>query len=83
MDIGMLWYDDDTKRQLDEKVARAVEHYRKKDGATPTVCFVHPSLLPHGPETAAGIPLRPAKTVMINHFWLGVADAIERKRKAN
>ena len=25
MNIGMLWYDDDAKRQLDEKVARAVE----------------------------------------------------------
>ncbi len=83
MDIGMLWYDDDRQRQLAEKVARAVEHYRKKYGTPPTVCFVHPSLLPNGPEIAAGVALRPAKTVLINHFWIGIAEALEHQRQPN
>ena len=74
MDIGMLWYDDDAKRPLDAKVASAVEYYKNKYGATPTICFVHPSMLSDGAAAAAGVPLRPAKTVMINHFWLGVGD---------
>ena len=41
MDIGMLWYDDDHKRPIGEKVARAVEHYKTKYGVVPTVCFAN------------------------------------------
>jgi hypothetical protein len=76
MDIGMLWYDD-TKRDLDAKVAQAVEHYKTKYGATPTVCFVNPALLAakDAPDTAAGLALRPARTVLPNHFWIGVGEA--------
>jgi hypothetical protein len=77
MDIGMLWFDDDARRTLDEKVARAVEHYRTKYGVMPTVCFVHPSLLAEkrAPDLPAGVQVRPARTVMKHHFWVGVAEA--------
>jgi hypothetical protein len=78
MNIGMLWYDDDTKRQLSDKVARAAAHYRAKYGLTPTLCFVHPSMLPQGPETTAGVQVRPANLVMVNHFWIGVDDPAAR-----
>ena len=73
MDIGMLWYDD-TQRALDEKVTRAVEHYKTKYGETPTVCFVNPAVLEgkEAPEAAGGLALRPARTVLPNHFWIGV-----------
>jgi hypothetical protein len=74
MDIGMLWYDDDHKRPLNEKVARAVDHYRTKYGVAPTVCFVNPVTLRDGPEMAAGVHLRSARNVMIDHFWIGVAE---------
>jgi hypothetical protein len=80
MDTGMLWYDDDAKRPLDAKVASAVEYFKSKYGAAPTVCYVHPSMLPAGsdPSTglkaSTGVQLRPMRTVMINHFWLGVGD---------
>ena len=74
MDIGMLWYDGDTKRTLDAKVASAVEYYRTKYGATPTVCFVHPSMLTSAQAASAGVQLRPARVVMVNHFWLGVGE---------
>lgn len=85
MDIGMLWYDD-TKRDLDTKVARAVEHYKTKYGATPTICFVNPGLLAAKdgqarPETAAGLSLRPARTVLPNHFWIGVGEATQTNGK--
>ena len=75
MDIGMLWFDDDAKRPLNDKVARAVEHYKTKYGAAPTMCFVNPSMLPKdAPELAAGVQLRPARTVLVNHFWVGVGE---------
>ena len=73
MDIGMLWYDDG-KRPLAEKVTRAVEHYKAKYGAVPTVCFVNPKTLTDGPENAAGVQLRKSHNVLVDHFWIGVGD---------
>jgi len=75
MDIGMLWYDDDAKRKLGDKVARAAEYYKTKYGAMPTVCFVNPGMLTDAPEMTAGVQLRPARSVLVNHFWVGVDDA--------
>jgi hypothetical protein len=75
MDIGMLWYDDDSKRRLDEKVARAAEFYRAKYGVQPTECYVHPGMLAAGdPSMAAGVRVRGNRTVIKNHLWLGVGD---------
>jgi len=74
MDIGMLWYDDDSKRPFSEKVARAVDYYKAKYGSVPTVCFVNPASLKDSPEMAAGVQIRAARNVMVDHFWLGVGD---------
>ena len=75
MDIGMLWYDDDRQRTLDQKVARAVEYYASKYGSRPNLCHVNPGMLPAGATIAAGVRVMPARMVMANHFWLGVAEA--------
>jgi hypothetical protein len=87
MNIGMLWYDDDGKRQLDEKVARAAEFYRTKYGVQPTECYVNPGMLgDNQPSVAAGVRLRPNRTIIKNHFWLGIGEGAEtgptRKVKA-
>lgn len=75
MDIGMLWFDDDNKRMLADKVSRAVAYYRAKYGAQPNVCFVNPAVLSNGQETlAVGVHVRPARTILPNHFWLGVSE---------
>ena len=75
----MLWYDDDNKRQLDEKVARAAEFYRAKYGVQPTECYVHPGLLAvdQPAVTAAGVRVRGNRTVIKNHLWLGVGEAAQ------
>ena len=76
MDIGMLWYDDDNRRTLNEKVARAVDFYKTKYGSPPTVCFINPATLKDkaAPETAGGIQLRSARNVLVDHFWLGMGE---------
>src|SRR6185436_19008128 len=76
MDIGMLWYDDDTKRKLDEKVARAAQYYQTKYGVAPTICYLHPSMLEDKTGAAGGVQLRSARTVLVNHFWIGVNEPI-------
>jgi len=48
MNVGMLWFDNDPKSNLDNKIERAARYYRDKYGKTPTVCFVHPSMLTNG-----------------------------------
>ena len=46
MNVGMLWFDNDPKIVLTAKVARAAKYYSNKYGKSPTVCFVHPSMMP-------------------------------------
>lgn len=76
MEIGMLWYDDDKKRPLAEKVERAANFYAAKYGRRPTDCHVHPSLLSDGGELAAGLRLHPDRTIIVNHFWMGIDKAV-------
>jgi hypothetical protein len=49
MNIGMLWFDNDSKADLGVKIERAAHYYRSKYGKTPTLCFVHPTMLPVAP----------------------------------
>lgn len=98
MNLGMLWFDNDPKVTLDIKVERAAAYYRHKYGKTPTLCFVHPTMLPvpreamlneravEAPVDAApqsdsyvtgGIEVRKNRSVLPNHFWLGVNGSAE------
>lgn len=75
-DLGMLWYDDDKKRPIDEKVARAAEYYRAKFGVSPTVVWVNPAMLNgDAPASVAGVKVEARRTVLKNHLWLGVIEA--------
>lgn len=85
MNIGMLWFDNDPKAEFPTKVERAAAYYRGKYGKVPTVCFVHPSMLPEAViaengdgnvektgYSAAGVEIRSTYSVLPNHFWIGV-----------
>jgi len=78
MKTGLLWFDDDPRRQLEEKVIRAATHYERKYGRAPTLCYVHPSVLDGNGKRAlkkAGeVEIRVGRSVLPDHFWLGVAD---------
>jgi len=83
MIVGMLWFDNDPKSGLAVKVKRAADYYRSKYGRSPNLCFVHPSMLPEGLSasenevqsrviTTDGIEVRSNRSVLPNHFWIGV-----------
>jgi hypothetical protein len=84
MNIGMLWFDNDPKAGLSIKIERAASYYRTKYGKIPTLCFVHPSMLPtsapselqNSPDgkayTPEGVEIRSNRSVLPNHFWIGV-----------
>jgi len=69
------WCDTSKTRILTEKVAAAVNHYRQKFGADPTVCYVNPAQL-NGATRAGGVELRAgtpgSNPVPPGHLWIGV-----------
>ena len=82
METGLLWYDGDPKRPLEDKVGRAVERYRQKYGRWPNTCYVHPQIV--GDQTANGLRLAcqaqgpkttirvlSAPNILVHHFWVG------------
>ena len=88
MDIGMLWFDNDNKTDLQLKIERAAAYYRNKYGKTPNLCFVHPCMIPKNPEeslpndasqeaenppiNSQGVEIRTSNTMLPNHFWIGI-----------
>ena len=98
MNIGMLWFDNDPKAGLDTKVERAAVYYRNKYGRAPTLCYVHPSMLPTGGPSpknrggsdnggsananyiTGGIEVRSNRSVLPNHFWIGLNGASEKEK---
>ena len=82
MITGMLWFDNDPKSALDEKIGRAAAYYLKKYGCAPTVCYVHPSMLVASGNSAdlaslskdiclSGVAVKANRSVLPNHFWIG------------
>lgn len=72
MKIGMMWLDTDKTRTFEEKVTRAADHYREKYGRFPELCLVNKRLLDD--ERKVGrVVVQPAKTVLPDHFWLGMS----------
>jgi len=71
MESGLLWFDDDPARTLEEKAERAAQRYRQKHGQQPNVCYVHPSSV-DGERRVGQLTIAPLPTVLRHHFWLGV-----------
>jgi hypothetical protein len=79
MNIGMLWFDNDPKTEINSKIERAASYYRDKYGKSPNLCFVHPTMVgvetPDEPATttqSGDISVRTSLSVLPNHFWIGV-----------
>jgi hypothetical protein len=75
MKTGMLWFDNDPKVDLQAKIARAADYYRKKYGIKPDLCFVHPSMVNEGLPPRNGIEVRTTPLVLPNHLWIGKHEA--------
>jgi hypothetical protein len=92
MDIGMLWFDNDRKTSIPNKVERAAQYYQKKYGVNPDICFVHPKMVKGEDVMKMGSKKEANKDqikigkilVLINemvlpdHFWIGIKTAEDR-----
>lgn len=74
MNSGLLWFDNDPKSDLQNKVNQAAEYYRKKYGKNPNLCFVHPSMLVQENLKTNQVALRAAPSMLPHHFWIGIED---------
>jgi len=85
MNIGMLWFDNDPKTEINAKIERAATYYRTKYGKAPNLCFVHPSMLgvtvPANNGKSAlqsgAVEVRASVSIRPNHFWIGVDGTIQ------
>ena len=74
MNIGMLWLDADKSRSFEEKVARAFDYYKDKYGRLPELCVVNTTMSQEKQEIGR-VQIVPQKTIMPNHFWLGMENS--------
>ncbi len=75
MKIGMLWFDDDPRRSLTDRITQAAAYYADKYGRTPTLCLMHPATAGDGlPAQVNGVELRTNSGVLREHLWIGVGD---------
>ncbi len=72
MRVGWLWFDNDSKRPVEEKVRRAAERYRKKFGRKPDMCYVHPQAIAGQEQQCGSVRVVAARHILPHHFWLGV-----------
>lgn len=78
MRTGLLWFDDDPRRELALKVTEAAQRYQQKFGVAPDTCYVNPRAV-NGQEQVLlwqGRPLRvvPSGRILAHHFWVGVEN---------
>lgn len=77
---GLLWFNDSQTLSTADKISRAAARYLQKYGHKPDVCYVHPAHLHEGEMSLAdGVKVLAAKSVLPNHFWLGVEGAAAAK----
>ncbi len=76
MKVGLLWFDDDPRRGLEEKVQQAAVRHEQKYGRRPDLCYVHPATFGNRecPCFANGVEIRPGSSILPHHFWIGVKE---------
>ncbi len=72
MKEGLLWFDDDSRRKLADKVGQAATRYQARFGRRPTICYVNEADLNGQRNEIKGIRLQSASNVLRHHFWVGV-----------
>ena len=82
MKTGMLWFDENSGRDLGAKIERAARHYEAKYGMFPDLCYVHPSMLATKALEKHMVEVKPSNNILPNHLWIGVRDAALSRRAA-
>jgi hypothetical protein len=75
---GLLWYDGDGKKPVEQKFAEARTRYQERFGHFPNCCQVSP-----GSEfTTTEVAVRPNRWIRPGFFWIGVDESLKPQRRA-
>ena len=74
MNKGMLWYDNNTKLNIEKRVLKAVEFFIEKYGYPPQCCFVNPDMTDEPMEIKNNIKIVPSERILKDHIWLEMAQ---------
>jgi len=70
MNTGLLWFDNDPKKSIADKVTAAATYYQHKYGLLPNLAFLNPKTCPN-PQPVGLIQLRTIRSILPNHIWIG------------
>jgi hypothetical protein len=72
---GLLWFDDDPKRDWRQKVQNAAQRHQEKFWVTADVCYVNPvtvgAAVEGFVESVDGVDVYTRSNVLPNHFFIG------------
>lgn len=83
MNFGMLWFDNNPKTGLAEKIEQASAYYRKKYGQIPNQCIVNPDMLKNEKAKSPTVKLTASPTILPNHLWIGFNTSLKQAGKSN
>lgn len=66
--LGWMWFDDDPKTNLEDKLRQASERYRQKFGQKPRLCYVNGSALADPQAFVGALQMRGAGNVSPGYF---------------
>lgn len=72
MEAGLLWFDDDPRRDLRTKITAAAQRYEQKFGRRPNICYVNPMTINGHTLEQDGVRVLAIQHIPPHHFWLGV-----------
>lgn len=71
MNYGMLWFDNDPKTDLTDKVKRAAAYYREKYGQAPNLCLVNPGMVKEEESSSDEVEVKTSPAILPHHLWIG------------
>ena len=82
MKVGWMWFDNDPKRSIEEKIQGAVQRYRTKFGRFPNTCYVNDRTITGDGFRSGRVRVIAARNILPHHFWLGVSSTPLRKKQS-
>ena len=79
MRIGLLWYDNDPKKGLEERVREELARYREIVGRAPNTCYIHPADLYGRALALEGVRVLAASNILRNHVWVGYDEEAQNR----
>jgi len=72
---GMMWFDDNNKRSLEQKIRMAVNYFELKYKRKPEIVVISPKEAAQGEglPRIPGLDVQNQEVVLPHHFWVGLS----------